>query len=376
MTINMRFMIFPLTWLDFDSQTFPGAQTGARARRRKKFFRGRIVRENLSENTRLGRTADQVAECRESSERHRSSSEEIVSHHVRSPAPMDGDNEANPLDDLLAQVNLRARIAFRGKVCERWAIGGSRQGRLGFHAVLSGRCWLRVPDVTAPVEMTAGALLIYRPDTEHLLADTGLTRHASSPARILPISSEFAGPNVGLLCGYFEGGVANTPVLDALPAYLMWPNISAYPEPLARLIGALTSCALDEARCGEHVLQRFCELMLLMILREPSVLTVESVGVLRAQRDPVLRRAFNAIHARPGRNWTLASLASSAGVSRSAFAVRFKQLTEISAMHYLRRYRVALAERRIRDESISVEQAARAIGYRSVRAFRRAARRR
>jgi AraC family transcriptional regulator, activator of mtrCDE len=362
--------------LDFDSQTFPGAQTGAHARRHKKFLRGRVVRENLNENARLGKIAGQVAECRESSERHRSSSEEITSNHVRSAALMDGDNEANLLDDLLAQVNLRARITFRGKVCGRWAIGGSRQGRLGFHAVLSGQCWLRVPDVTAPVEMTAGALLIYRPDTEHLLADTGLARHASSPARILPISSEFAGANVGLLCGYFEGGVANIPVVDALPAYLMWPNFSVYPEPLGRLVGALTSCALDEARCREHVLQRFFELMLLMILREPLVLKVDNIGVLRAQRDPILRRAFNAIHARPGRHWTLASLANSAGVSRSAFAVRFKHLAEISAMHYLRRYRIALAERRIREESISVEQAARAIGYRSARAFRRAARRR
>jgi len=362
--------------LDFDSQTFPGAQTGARAQNRKKELRGRVVRENPNENTRLEKTADQSAECRESGAWHRSSSEEITSNRVRSAALMDGDNEADLLDDLLAQVDLRARITFRGKVCERWAIGGSRQGRLGFHAVLSGRCWLRVPDVTAPVEMTAGALLIYRPDTEHLLADTGLARRASSPARTLPISSEFAGANVGLLCGYFEGGVANIPILDALPAYLMWPDFSVYPEPLGRLIGALTSCALDEARCRAHVLQRFCELMLLMILREPSILKVDDIGVLRAQRDPVLRRAFNAIHARPGRHWTLASLASSAGVSRSAFAVRFKQLTEISAMHYLRRYRIALAERRIREESISVEQAARAIGYGSARAFRRAARRR
>jgi hypothetical protein len=74
-----------------------------------------VARENLSENTRLGKTADQVAECRESSEQHRSSSGEITSNHVRSAALMDGDNEANLLDELLAQVNLRARIAFAEK---------------------------------------------------------------------------------------------------------------------------------------------------------------------------------------------------------------------------------------------------------------------
>jgi AraC-like DNA-binding protein len=44
-------------------------------------------------------------------------------------------------------------------------------------------------------------------------------------------------------------------------------------------------------------------------------------------------------------------------------------------MRYLRRYRVALAERRMREEKISIKQAARACGYRSAGAFRRAARR-
>ena len=66
-------------------------------------------------------------------------------------------HDAHLLDELLAQVDLRARIAFRGHACERWAIGGSHQGRLGFHAVLSGRCWLRLPDAASPVELTAGA---------------------------------------------------------------------------------------------------------------------------------------------------------------------------------------------------------------------------
>jgi AraC-like DNA-binding protein len=283
-------------------------------------------------------------------------------------------HDAHLLDELLAQVDLRARIAFRGHACERWAIGGSHQGRLGFHAVLSGRCWLRLPDAASPVELTAGGLLIYRPDIQHLLADTGYAREALGPTRILPLSSKVAGPHVGLLCGHFEGGATNAPVVDALPAYLVWPNFDAFPEPLGQVMRALTACALDEMRCAKQILQRHVELLLLMILREPAVLKSESIGILRAQRDPLLRRVFHAIHARPGRHWTLASMARSAGVSRSAFAARFKQQADISAMQYLRRYRVAQGERRMREDGISVEQAARAMGYRSGRAFRRAAR--
>jgi AraC-like DNA-binding protein len=283
--------------------------------------------------------------------------------------------EAKLLDELLTQVTLRARIAFRGLACERWAIGGPRQGRIGFHAVLTGHSWLRLPDAATPIELTAGGLLIYRPDVEHLLADTPFAEREMSPVTILPISSTAAGSHVGLLCGYFEGGAVDSPVVSALPAYLVWPNFEAYPEPLGRLMRTLAACALDETRCGQKILQQLCDLAMFMILREPGVLTIDRIGILCAQRDPVLCRALDAIHARPNRRWSLTSLASSAGVSRSAFSARFTQVAGMSAMNYLRRYRVALAERRMREDKISIKQAARAFGYRSASAFRRAARR-
>jgi AraC-like DNA-binding protein len=284
--------------------------------------------------------------------------------------------DAHLLDDMLARMHLHAHIAFRGLVCERWALGGGSQGRLGFHAVLSGSCWLKLAVGTQPVEVTAGGLLIYRPETKHLLADTAFAETETPPARVMSIASVGAERATGLLCGYFEGGAADTPILDAMPAYLMWPNFAAYPEPLAGVMRALAACALDERRGCTRVLQNLCELALFMLLREPGILRVENVGILRAQCDPVLRRVLDAMHARPGRRWTLASLARRAGISRSALAARFKQVASVSAMHYLRDYRVSLAERRMREEGVTADRAARAIGYRSVGAFRRAARRR
>ena len=280
------------------------------------------------------------------------------------------------LDETLARMNMRARIAFRGLVCESWALGGVSQGRLGFHAVLSGTSWVKLPSVPRALEVTAGGLLIYRPETPHLLADTAFAHGEMPPARVKPMATSTAEREAGLLCGYFEGGPAATPILHAIPPYLFWPNFAAYPEPLARLMHTLVACASDEARGCSQVLENLCELLLLMVLREPGVLRIESVGILRAQCDPLLRRVLAAIHARPGRRWTLATLARKAGISRSAFAARFKQVTRIPAMRYLRDYRVSLGEKRIREQGFTAERAARSIGYRSAGAFRRAARRR
>lgn len=306
---------------------------------------------------------------------YRASSAEIKPVHRRSAAAMSSAQQVRFLDELLAQTNLRAQIAFRGLLCERWSIGDIQQGRLGFHAVLSGRSWVRLPDLSQPVEVAAGALLIYRPGTPHWLTDTALGESAPSPVRGDAASRTEAGRSIELLCGYFEGGGTHIPIVEALPPYLLWRRFEDLPAPLERLMRTLAVCALDEARGVESILQRLCELMIHMILREPGILQLERVGILRAQFDPLLRRAFSAIHARPGRQWTLAALARSAGISRSAFAARFKQQTQVSAMHYLRSFRVALAERRMREKGISIDQAARAVGYRSAGAFRRAARR-
>jgi AraC-like DNA-binding protein len=202
-----------------------------------------------------------------------------------------------------------------------------------------------------------------------------LAAQESPPARIVALAERFDGARVGLLCGYFEGGPADTPVVDAVPAYLLWRRREDFPAPLAELMSALVACAHDETRGGGQVLERLCELLLHMILREPQVLRHDRLGFLRAQRDPVLRRVFDAIHARPGRPWTLTTLARSAGISRSALAARFKEQAGIPAMHYLRRYRVQLGERRMHEDGWSAKQVARALGYNSVSAFRRAARR-
>ena len=316
---------------------------------------------------------------RASTRRHHASSarawNKIRRRPVSSPT-MDAAHDRDALDELLAQVSLRARISFRGRLCERWAVGGISQGRLGFHAVLGGRCWVRVPGSSGPVQMLPGGILIYRPLTEHLLAHSMLTQEALAPLQVLPMGGAHAGPNVDLLCGYFDGGPANAAVISALPAYLLWPRREDFPAPLGRLMEALAACALDERRCVSPMLERLLEVLLNLILREPGMLPAERIGVIRAQRDPALVRALDAIHAQPARRWTLAALAGRAGISRSAFAARFKQVTDLSVMHYVRRYRVALAERRIREERLPVEEAARASGYRNARTLRRATRRR
>ena len=74
----------------------------------------------------------------------------------------------------------------------------------------------------------------------------------------------------------------------------------------------------------------------------------------------------------PARPWTLAELAHEVGLSRSVFAERFAHYVGVAPMHYVGRWRMQLAVRRLKIPGISVAQAGAEVGYESEAAFNRA----
>ncbi len=60
-------------------------------------------------------------------------------------------------------------------------------------------------------------------------------------------------------------------------------------------------------------------------------------GWLFALADKQMSAAINSMHDDPAHRWTLQELAERAGMSRSIFALKFKQMVEASPMEYLTR---------------------------------------
>ena len=56
------------------------------------------------------------------------------------------------------------------------------------------------------------------------------------------------------------------------------------------------------------------------------------------------------MHRDPARSWTVESLAAEARMSRSAFAVRFKELVGESPLHYVTRWRMLVAMKWLQEE--------------------------
>ena len=79
--------------------------------------------------------------------------------------------------------------------------------------------------------------------------------------------------------------------------------------------------------------------------------------------------AIQSMHDDPAHGWTLQELAELAGMSRSTFALKFKQTVGASPMEYLTRWRMLLAGDRLVNSSDPISVISLSLGYESEAAF-------
>ena len=118
------------------------------------------------------------------------------------------------------------------------------------------------------------------------------------------------------------------------------------------------------------VAQQLSHLMLVQTLRLHLAEELKGgVGWLFALADPQMSAAIHSIHGDPAHRWTLQELAERTGMSRSIFALKFKQTVGESPIEYLTRWRMLLAGERLENSSDSISVIALSLGYESESAF-------
>jgi AraC-like DNA-binding protein len=155
------------------------------------------------------------------------------------------------------------------------------------------------------------------------------------------------------------------------------PLVRALPNPLVVEIDAVPSLAPtlellvsegERVRCGQPLIaSRLLEIVLLQLLRwvfdHPDAAAV-SPGLARGLSDPGIAASLAAVHDDPAANWTLASMARLAAMSRSSYAERFRSLVGTTPAAYVASYRIALAKQGLlRGEQVAI--LARELGYAS-----------
>lgn len=288
--------------------------------------------------------------------------------------------------DLLSTVFREVRFASAAyrwlELRAPWRIDFDRPELRGVHIVARGSCELAFADGTVTPLDTGDLVILPRGDrhelrsrgagavrgeAEAVVADRTLGRRpGSDPAA-----------DTVVVCGAFLVGEPGHPALRGLPRIVHVPGAGGRTVPwLAPLIEALQAEAFDNEPGSELVMARLSDAMLLRALRRHSD-TVDTPGWLAGLGDPGVAAALAAMHAEPGRAWTLPELAAVAGLSRAAFAARFTGRVGESPMRYLYALRIQRAKVLLRDERATVAAVAARVGFASeagfAAAFKRAA---
>lgn len=164
-----------------------------------------------------------------------------------------------------------------------------------------------------------------------------------------------------LLTGVYQlEGEVTRRLLRALPRTMVL-RAAELDTPLLDLLGEEV---VRDAPGQGAVLDRLLDLLLITLLRtwfdRPSS---EPPAWYAAQADPVVGPAIRLLQHHPEHAWTVASLATRAGVSRAAFARRFTELVGEPPMAFLTGWRIALAADLLLEPDATIAAVARQVGY-------------
>jgi AraC-like DNA-binding protein len=279
------------------------------------------------------------------------------------------------LSTILALLDMRSATTNSLQVGGEWAIQFTPLAGIKFNAVAEGACWLEIEGVPAPVRLQAGDCFLLTGGRRFALAsDLQLPRADAAQVfahAIEGVAHHGVGTDTVLVGGRFLLDAADASMLiDALPPFV---HIDAATPQAAMLRWVLDnfSTELASERPGAGlVAEHLSHIMLVQVLR--AFLDSDArptTGWLAALSDRRMGQAIRLMHEAPARRWTVEALAQAVGVSRSAFALRFKKTVGTSPLDYLLQWRMRLAKKALRSGTASVSSIGLSLGYTSESAF-------
>lgn len=291
------------------------------------------------------------------------------------------------LSDVLGIVKMRGCLYFRTEFTPPWGVQVPALRNVArFHLVSSGHCWVRVGSRGEPLRLAQGDLIVIPHGAEHALTDAPETavRNVDDVVSQTGFTGEGAlaygglggstpGGTARLVCGHFEFDAdARHPLLDALPAYIHVAGTgTASPVWLDEAMRFIGSEAGSE-RPGSHaVVSRLSEILFIQAIRAYVTQAGDRARCLAGLADPLIARALRRVHRSPGERWTIAALSREAGMSRTAFAERFRRLMGMTPLEYITQWRMQKARQLLTEADIGMLDVAESVGYRSEASFGR-----
>ena len=284
----------------------------------------------------------------------------------------------DPLSEVLALMKPQSLACGGFAVVDDLAISFPRHTGVKCYAMLAGECWITVEGLPAPVLLRAG---------DCFLLPRGLPFTLSSDLRLQPVDYREAWGRLSQLkhipaltegTRYMAGGFF---AFTGSHAEMLLQSL----PPIVHIRGESDKAAMrwslermreelrDPQPGGSLIAQQLAYMMLIQALRlHLADAASAGSGWLAALADRQMSLAIASMHGDPGHPWTLESLAARVGMSRSVFALRFRETVGATPMEYLTRWRMLLAADRLRSSADGLAVIAPSLGYESESAFGKA----
>ena len=286
------------------------------------------------------------------------------------------------LSVLLQNVHLFETKYYRLNVTGNWSYSLTRQDTILFYLVMSGGFCIDVGN--GPRETRAGDMIMIPSAHQHVSYALNYHSDEAQPLDELLMSckehtldlkgdGDSEASLILIECKYDKAMIR--PLLSVLPSIL--PEVNDEDDGRFEVIDVeirLLTLEAEHERMGKTaVINHWASIMMIECLRVYIESLPEATeNWLKAMKDPFLTKALVAMHEMPSENWTINKLAEVAGMSRSSFAQRFKEVVGIPPLTYLMDYRLRLAARYLRLQQNSISRISGLVGYASDSTFSQA----
>jgi AraC-like DNA-binding protein len=282
----------------------------------------------------------------------------------------------DPLSELLSLLRPRSAISSRFDAGAEWSIQfGGQHKHIKSYVILSGGCWLAVDGIEKVVRLEQGDCFVLPSGRAFRLAsDLALPSVKASAifpeARAGGAVTVAGGGSFSLLVSRFAVSGKQADMLLGLLPPIVHLRKESDQVALRWSVERIMQELRENQPGGDLIAQDLAHMILVHALRAYLTEGIgQAPGWFFALADKQLRLAIIAMHADPARRWTLRDLGLQAGMSRSVFALRFKEVAGETPMQYLTRWRMLLACDRLEHPGDPVATIAEALGYESESAF-------
>ncbi len=322
----------------------------------------------------------------------------------------------DPLTDVLRTLHLSGSFPVFWNLSRPWGIRLDPHGATLFHIVIAGRGMFALepnaeepaglvsdlspnlgsnmpsaalpPDPLIPggthrtIALEPGDMIMIPHGQSHRLMDAAETPIVpesdierdpdAHPAG--PVQYGGTGPVTELVCGHFRFDRAEVhPLLSLMPPFLHLRGTETLPlDWLQATLAFLAREARNMQPGSGALLDRMLGALFIQAARHfVQSLSRDGGNWLAALGDSNISRALDAIHRDPAHPWNISELASRAGMSRTVFTARFKELVGQTPKQYLSRWRIHQAAYYLRTEKLTISRLLERVGFQSEASFSR-----